>query len=569
MSKNKPENAEATTETSEEATGRWPVPAEWYWVRVADVGNVKLGRQLIASKRRGTTSTPYLRAANITASGLNLSEVLRMDLTEQERQSLKLAQGDILLGEASGSATQVGKSALWSDEIPGCCFQNTVVRFRPHAILPDYALLIFQYLRSSGVFARVSHGVGILHLGATRLSQLEMPIPSMAEQERIVAEAKKRLEHVTQAEAKLQSALKGIEQQVSAALEAAATGQIGVEGQRGDDVLRCETSNAPITDVDVLDRVDLPKAWKWVKVVEAGEIKMGRQRSPKHEQGGHAFPYLRVANVFEDFIDAENIATMNFTPEEQDTYKLKQGDILLNEGQSPTLVGRPAMYRGQPPNVCFQNHLIRFRPTEYVEPEFALIVFRHYLRSGVFQAIARWTTNIATLGLARFGELPFPLPRRDVQSKLVTLVNDTLGQLREQEMSIRSSLAGIEKMRAEVLSAAVSGGLSVREVGDEPPEAMITRIGPPPKEARPKKARTAGNDDDDDDDGHRELVNALQERGGSATAEELFADAGYDRDLTTEVAKFYLVLRDTLGKTVRSVRQKGSSSILEVRRDEA
>ena len=42
--------------------------------------------------------------------------------------------------EASGSAAHVGRAALWRGEIDNCCYQNTVIRFRPHLTLPEYAL---------------------------------------------------------------------------------------------------------------------------------------------------------------------------------------------------------------------------------------------------------------------------------------------------------------------------------------------------------------------------------------------------------------------------------------------
>src|SRR4051794_10230411 len=113
-------------ETPETPSERWPIPPEWRWARVSEVGVVKLGRQLAASKRRASKATPYLRAANIGQNGLELADVLKMDLTEREREALKLARGDVVLSEASGSPDQVGKSAVWSDEIPDCCFQNTV-----------------------------------------------------------------------------------------------------------------------------------------------------------------------------------------------------------------------------------------------------------------------------------------------------------------------------------------------------------------------------------------------------------------------------------------------------------
>src|SRR5688572_20174663 len=116
-------------------------------------------------------------------------------------------------------------------------------------------------------------------------------------------------------------------------------------------------------------------------------------------------PYLRVANVYEDRIDLSDVKEMNFTPDEYVTYKLKYGDILLNEGQSLELVGRPALYRDEIPGACFQNTLVRFRTYPGLEPTFALLVFRYYLHAKRFQQLARWTVNIAHLGASRFAEV--------------------------------------------------------------------------------------------------------------------------------------------------------------------
>ena len=54
----------------------------------------------------------YLRAANVTWDGLNLSDVKLMDFTPNEFDVYRLHPGDILLSEASGSADEVGKPAI-------------------------------------------------------------------------------------------------------------------------------------------------------------------------------------------------------------------------------------------------------------------------------------------------------------------------------------------------------------------------------------------------------------------------------------------------------------------------
>jgi type I restriction enzyme, S subunit len=163
------------------------VPPSWATPLVAEVGSVRLGRQRSPSKVSGRHATPYLRAGNIVEHGLDLTDVLEMDFDPRERETYALRDGDVLLAEASGSPKHVGRPAIWRDELPLCCIQNTVIRFRPHAVWPEYALAVFRHYAASGVFARTARGSGLLHLGAGRFGALPFPLPPMAEQQRIVA----------------------------------------------------------------------------------------------------------------------------------------------------------------------------------------------------------------------------------------------------------------------------------------------------------------------------------------------------------------------------------------------
>src|SRR5262245_24824779 len=97
----------------------------------------------------------------------------------------------------------------------------------------------------------------------------------------------------------------------------------------------------------------LPRGWVWTSVRDVGHVQLGRQRSPEHHSGRYMRPYLRVANVYEDRIQTDDVLSMNFDPADFERYRLEVDDILLNEGQSLDLVGRPAMYRGEVPGSCF------------------------------------------------------------------------------------------------------------------------------------------------------------------------------------------------------------------------
>ena len=150
-------------------------------------------------------------------------------------------------------------------------------------------------------------------------------------------------------------------------------------------------------------------------LVDCGKAKSKNQDSPLR-------PYLRVANVLDDKIDTSDVMSMPFSDAEFEKWRLEPGDILLNEGQSLELVGRPAVYRGNPPEVAMQNALLRWRPDPaIVNPDFGYQVIRHLYISGKFSQTATRTSSIAHLGLKRFAAIPVVIPPLAEQEEIAEL----------------------------------------------------------------------------------------------------------------------------------------------------
>ena len=232
------------------------------------------------------------------------------------------------------------------------------------------------------------------------------------------------------------------------------------------------------------DRHKLPSGWQWSRVNEVGRVQLGRQRAPEHHQGEQMRPYLRVANVFEDRIDTSDVMQMNFKDAEFERFRLRPGDVLLNEGQSKHLVGRPAIYNGEVPGACFQNTLVRFQSRVGILPAWALAVFRTYLYDGTFLSIARWTTNIAHLGADRFAQLDFPVAPAPEQRRISEALDSCLTRLKAASGGLKRVEANLKRYRASVLMAAVEGRLvpteaelARKEKRDyEPASALLSRI---------------------------------------------------------------------------------------------
>ncbi|MFF5001352.1 restriction endonuclease subunit S [Streptomyces phaeochromogenes] len=215
---------------------------------------------------------------------------------------------------------------------------------------------------------------------------------------------------------------------------------------------------------------------RWLPVREVGEVRMGKQLSPASRANGTQLPYLRVANVYEGRITYEDVKSMGFSVAEQEVYKLLPGDVLLNEGQENLgMVGRSAIYEGEPGAYRFQNTLIRFRPGPHVLPDYAQAIFVDWRRRGVFARVAE-KTSISHLGGSRFAKILFPLRSRSDQQRIVEVLAAFAAEVRATEEAI----VKLRTVRQGVLLSAIPSGtqrlavpgvksvqwLAVRDVGE-------------------------------------------------------------------------------------------------------
>ncbi len=106
------------------------LPTGWARCELSDIARVRLGRQRSPSRATGPNMRRYVRAANVRWHGISIADVKEMDFSQSEFETFRLFKGDILIVEGSGSATEVGKTAVWNNEVPDCCFQNTLIRVR-------------------------------------------------------------------------------------------------------------------------------------------------------------------------------------------------------------------------------------------------------------------------------------------------------------------------------------------------------------------------------------------------------------------------------------------------------
>ena len=166
------------------------IPLTWRAATVESTGEVILGRQRSPENHTGPNMRPYVRAANITWEGWDLSDVKKMNFDKRDFEKFRLQPGDVLINEGSGSADEVGKPAIWNGEIRNCCFQNTLIAVRPLAATSEYLYFVLLNAALSKAFVDETRGVNIHHIGRAGLAQYVIPLPPREEQQEIVRRIK-------------------------------------------------------------------------------------------------------------------------------------------------------------------------------------------------------------------------------------------------------------------------------------------------------------------------------------------------------------------------------------------
>ena len=152
-------------------------PLGWPVRRFESICESRLGKMLDAKQQTGANRRPYLRNANVYWDRLALKELLEMDFDELDREEFCLQPGDVLICEGG----EVGRSAIWNDEIPDCYFQKALHRARPFpdVAVSEFVVYLLWELAKRGVLQGSVSQVTFSHLTGVKLKALRVPVPPL------------------------------------------------------------------------------------------------------------------------------------------------------------------------------------------------------------------------------------------------------------------------------------------------------------------------------------------------------------------------------------------------------
>jgi len=160
--------------------------------QLGEVAAIQGGIQKQVKRRPVLNTFPFLRVANVTSTGLDLSEVHRIELFAGELARYRLLDGDLLVVEGNGSPSQIGRAATWDGSIKDCVHQNHLIRVRPApGLLPEYLEAAWNAAGNRrALTALASSTSGLYTLSVSKLQTLTIRVPSPEVQARVAVEVR-------------------------------------------------------------------------------------------------------------------------------------------------------------------------------------------------------------------------------------------------------------------------------------------------------------------------------------------------------------------------------------------
>ena len=158
------------------------VPDGWKIHSVDYLFEVKLGKMLNKEAKNKEPQFPYLTNINVRWGLFNTTKLNTMHFSDKEREKFSLKAGDIIMCEGG----EVGRCAIWNNEISPCYYQKALHRLRPKTkILSEYFQSYMESIAGTKTLENHTSRTSIAHLTKEKLLELPVKVPPLQEQKRI------------------------------------------------------------------------------------------------------------------------------------------------------------------------------------------------------------------------------------------------------------------------------------------------------------------------------------------------------------------------------------------------
>ncbi|MFJ6541582.1 restriction endonuclease subunit S [Streptomyces sp. NPDC091385] len=342
--------------------------------------------------------------------------------------------------------------------------------------------------------------VGQRRVPKSYLEALEIPVPPLAEQHRIVEAIEEQLSRLNAASAILNRVrLQGssLQKQMVSAVISGRRRAAGSEGevdeflsQVDEQVARVAGKKrwAQIRNPEVSELYEIPAGWRWRTLGSLClDIQYGTSAKASPKKNVDDIPVIRMGNIQDGRLDLGDLKFLPVSHSDIEKSILQDGDMLFNRTNSAELVGKSAVFRKEMGAAVYASYLIRCRFAEGVDPDWVNTVVnsnfgRRYIASVVTQQVGQANVNSAKMAL-----MPIPVPPPAEQREALKVLRDWESALTRPQLAAGAAVKRTEGLKSAILRRAFNGDLVPQDPADEPAATLLARIVAEREAAKPAR----------------------------------------------------------------------------------
>lgn len=451
----------------------------------------------------------WLTPTEIPKETVSIINTSRETLTEEGFESCSaplIPAGSVLFT----SRASIGYAAIAG--VPVTTNQGFASFILPKSFEPKY---LGWWLKSQkAALERIAGGTTFKEISKSTLRGVSMPLPPLAEQQRIVEAIEQQFSRLDAGVAILRQIQKRLKKYRAALLKAAVEGKLTADWRaahpdtepasellkrileerrakweeeqvaKGRDPKKMKYVEPVAPDVRGLPV--LPEGWQWVALDQLiTYLRNGLPQKPNIAPPGHRI--LRISAVRPMKVNMDEVRFLDLSARDVESYFLTEGDILFTRyNGSLDLLGVAGMVQSHEQPTLHPDKLIRVRTQlNGIHPPYIELASNVGFSRAFIESKARTTAGQTGISGSDIRNMPIPFPSFAEQQQIVSLVEERLSIIASLEAAIEKALKWAERLRQSILRRAFTGKLVAQDPNDEPASMLLERI----KQEREEAAR--------------------------------------------------------------------------------
>lgn len=428
----------------------YKIPNNWCWVRLGNITQIKGGKRIPkgTSLLKENTGYKYIRVTDMK-NGTVLNDDIHYISKDiyNKISNYTISKNDIYIT----CAGTIGRVGIIPVEFDGANLTENADKIIIKHINKNLLVKVLSsYIVQKQIQEVITTGCQP-KLAIKKIEQLKIPLPPINEQQRIVERIESLFVKLDRAKELIENTLAQFEQNKMAILHKAFTGELTAKWRKE-------------------NNIDL-SSWQEKTIDElCTSLKYGTSKKSKPEG---SVVVLRMGNLQNGEIDWSNLM---YTDDKDDIekYLLKKGDVLFNRTNSPELVGKTSIYRGEYPAI-YAGYLIKLDYGKDIIGEYLNYMMNSTKAKHYCYTVKTDGVSQSNINAKKIGAFEIPVPTIEEQQEIVNILDNLLAKYNKIK-NLEQQLEKIELLKKAILAKAFRGELGTNNPDEESAENLLKEI---------------------------------------------------------------------------------------------